>query len=141
MLDWLSEHSIKICRQSIECSCCFYYQTAHFNWDLVPSEVVYRKQLLSIDAGYIVVVLVWDYGDIQTLLSRILEFIYQHNLICNSNQLSIWYNYSPNNRSMLHSIFWDSWEDDPHHLYWNILFWNCEHTDKFFLFLFGVPIV
>ena len=92
-------------RQSIESTWGFSCRAVHFHQELVPFEVVYRKQILYIDVGHIVVILVWDAGDVQALLSHILESIYQHNLLCNSNQWSIQDNYDPPSRSILRSAF------------------------------------
>ena len=51
MLDWLIKNSIKIFWQFIECAWWFSCVSVQFHQELVPFEVIYRKQVISIDVG------------------------------------------------------------------------------------------
>ena len=80
-------------------------QSVHFHWELVSYVVVFRNNVLSRYVGHILVVLDWDAGDIQALLSHITALINQHSLCCNSNKLSIQGNYDRPSWSRLSSDF------------------------------------
>ena len=120
LLDQLTENNIKRCRQLIEYNWWFSCQVHHFHWYLMPYGVFWRKQVLSINVGHIVVVLALDDVAVQYLLSHNMAFIYPHNICCPYNLFSIRGNYNPPNLLRLHSDFWESPEDGLHLIYWNI---------------------
>ena len=94
----------------------------------------YHKQVLSINLGHILVLLVWYSGGVQVLWPHIMTSIYRHKLICNSMQWSIRVTYDPPSWSILHSAYQKGREDDPHHLYQDTLRQSHPHIDKKILF-------